>query len=62
MREHSKDPKHPVHKRDKHADREAEKGRGEGKEPPSGSIGPGGSALDHLRDEAMEGDRPEDRG
>jgi hypothetical protein len=58
--------KKPIHKRDKWADREADKERDpsdeEHKPPPSGSLGPGGSALDHLKDEAMESDPPEDRG
>ena len=58
--------KHPKKKRDKWADREADKGREPGDpehpEPPSGSLGPGGTALDKLKDEAMESDPPEDRG
>jgi hypothetical protein len=58
--------KHPKVKRDKWADREADKDRDEDDpkhpKPPTGSVGPGGSALDHLRDEAMESDPPEDRG
>ena len=54
--------KHPKHKRDKHADREADKDREDRDPPPSGTMGPGGSALDHLKDEAMEADPPEDRG
>ena len=58
--------KKPIHKRDKWADREADKDRDptdkEHPAPPSGSMGPGGSALDHLKDEAMESDPPEDRG
>jgi hypothetical protein len=58
--------KHPKVKRDKWADREADKDREEGDPkhpaPPTGSLGPGGSALDHLKDEAMESDPPEDRG
>jgi hypothetical protein len=56
--------KHP-RKRDKWSDREADKDRPEGdphEAPPTGSVGPGGSALDHLRDEAMEEDPPPDRG
>ena len=57
--------KHPIHKRDKWADREADKAREPGDpehpEPPSGSLGPGGSALDNLKDEAMESDPPSDR-
>jgi hypothetical protein len=52
--------KNPKTKRDKWADREADKGRGDEDpdhpEPPSGSLGPGGSALDKLKDEAMESD------
>ena len=52
-------------KRDKWADREADKDREPGDpdhpEPPSGSLGPGGSALDHLKDEAMEQEPPPDR-
>ena len=59
--------KHQKNKRDKWADREADKGREDKSdpdhpEPPSGSLGPGGSALDKLKDEAMESDPPEDRG
>lgn len=57
---HDKDPK-----RDQWADREADKDRDEDDEhkpPPSGSLGPGGSALDHLKDEAMETDPPDARG
>ena len=58
---HDKNPK-----RDKWADREADKDRDpddkEHPAPPTGSLGPGGSALDHLKDEAMESDPPEDRG
>ena len=58
--------KHPKVKRDKWADREADKDRDEGDPdhpaPPSGNLGPGGSALDHLKDEAMESDPPENRG
>ena len=57
--------KHPKVKRDKWADREADKDRppdDEHESPPTGSIGPGGSAMDHLKDEAMEADPPEDRG
>ena len=58
--------KHPKVKRDKWADREADKDRQkkddpDHPEPPSGSLGPGGSALDHLKDEAMESDPPTDR-
>jgi hypothetical protein len=57
--------KQPEHKRDKWADREADKGREDEDpkhpEPPSGSLGPGGSALDHLKDEAMESEPPADR-
>jgi hypothetical protein len=57
---HDKNPK-----RDKWADREADKDRDpddkEHPAPPTGSLGPGGSALDHLKDEAMESDPPEDR-
>jgi hypothetical protein len=49
-------------KRDKWADREADKNREPGDpehpEPPSGSLGPGGSALDKLKDEAMESGPP----
>ena len=60
-RKHDKDPK-----RDKWADREADKDRDpadkEHPAPPSGNLGPGGTALDHLKDEAMESDPPEDRG
>ena len=56
----------PKLKRDKWADREADKGREPGDpdhpEPPTGSVGPGGSALDNLGREAMEEDPPEDRG
>ena len=58
--------KKPIHKRDKWADREADKDRDpadkEHPPPPTGNLGPGGSALDHLKDEAMESDPPEDRG
>jgi hypothetical protein len=58
---HDKDPK-----RDKWADREADKDRDPGDKehpaPPSGNLGPGGTALDHLKDEAMESDPPDDRG
>jgi hypothetical protein len=52
-------------KRDKHADREAGKdSEDESKEPPSGSIGPGGTAIEKLQGEggAMEPDPPEDQG
>jgi hypothetical protein len=57
--------KHPIQKRDKWADREADKDRDDKDdpkhpEPPSGNLGPGGSALDHLKDEAMESDPPKD--
>ena len=59
--------KHPKVKRDKWADREADKDREDPSDPehpppPTGSLGPGGSALDHLKDEAMESGPPEDRG
>ena len=58
--------KNPKEKRDKWAEREADRGREPGDpdhpEPPSGSLGPGGTALDKLKDEAMESDPPEDRG
>jgi hypothetical protein len=55
--------KHPKVKRDKWADREADKARGEPEdpehpEPPTGSLGPGGSALDKMKDEAIESDPP----
>jgi hypothetical protein len=54
--------KHPKEKRDKWADREADKNREhpdkDHPEPPSGSLGPGGSALDKLKDEAMESGPP----
>src|SRR3954452_5380861 len=54
--------KHPKVKRDKWADREADKDREEGDPdhpaPPTGSVGPRGSALDHLKDEAMESAPP----
>jgi hypothetical protein len=54
--------KSPKTKRDKWADREADKAREPGDpdhpEPPSGSLGPGGSALDKLKDEAMESGPP----
>ena len=57
--------KHPRVKRDKWADREADKDREPGDPkhpaPPTGNLGPGGSALDHLKDEAYEGDPPENR-
>ena len=57
--------KNPKEKRDKWAEREADRGREPGDpehpEPPSGSLGPGGTALDKLKDEAMESDPPEDR-
>jgi hypothetical protein len=56
---HDKDPK-----RDKWADREADKDRDPADKshpsPPSGNLGPGGSALDHLKDEAMESDPPDE--
>ena len=59
--------KHPKVKRDKWADREADKDREDPSDPkhpppPTGNLGPGGSALDHLKDEAMESGPPEDRG
>ena len=57
--------KHPIHKRDKWADREAAKDRDEddpkNPAPPSGNLGPGGSALDNLKDEAIQDDPPERR-
>ena len=61
--------KHPKVKRDKWADREADRDREDESDPkhpkpPSGNLGPGGSALDNLRDEAIESDptdRPEKR-
>jgi hypothetical protein len=53
-------------KRDKHADREADKDTDdEGRDkPPSGSMGPGGTAIEKLQGEggAMEPDPPEDQG
>jgi hypothetical protein len=56
--------KSPIHKRDKWADREAAKDRDEddpkNPAPPSGNLGPGGSALDNLKDEAMEADPSRD--
>ncbi len=58
--------KRPKVKRDKWADREADKDRDEGdpehSPPPTGNLGPGGTALDNLKDEAMESEPPEDRG
>jgi hypothetical protein len=59
----SEKPKKPIQKRDKWGDREADKDRPEDdphEAPPTGNLGPGGSALDHLKDEAMEGDPKDD--
>ena len=57
--------KSPIHKRDKWADREADKDREEEDpkhpRPPSGNLGPGGTALDDLKDEATQDVPPERR-
>jgi hypothetical protein len=59
-REHHKAKK----KRDKHADREADKLKEDADErPPSGSMGPGGTVLDKGEAlGAIEPDPPEDDG
>ena len=52
-------------KRDKHADREADKElEDEAERPPTGSVGPGGTAIERMQGEAgaVEPDPPEDRG
>ena len=55
---------HPKKKRDKHADREADKLKENAEDrPPSGSMGPGGTVLDKgTAFGAIEPDPPEDEG